>query len=135
MTPPDADEDYKVGYGKPPKNTRFAKGRSGNPRGRPKGALGMRAIVQAEMNELMTVREGGNGRPRKLPKGQVLVKQTMIDAIKGKPRSLSSMLALIAAYGDLDGPVDQKATSLDDYDAEMFALYLESLKPEPSDVD
>ena len=26
---------YKVGYGKPPLHTRFRKGRSGNPRGRP----------------------------------------------------------------------------------------------------
>jgi hypothetical protein len=28
--------DYEVGYGKPPKNTRFKSGRSGNPIGRPK---------------------------------------------------------------------------------------------------
>ena len=29
--------DYEVGYGKPPKHTRFKKGQSGNPKGRPKG--------------------------------------------------------------------------------------------------
>ena len=29
-------EGYDVGYGKPPKQTRFAKGQSGNPRGRPR---------------------------------------------------------------------------------------------------
>lgn len=28
--------DYAVGYGKPPASTRFAKGRSGNPKGRPR---------------------------------------------------------------------------------------------------
>jgi hypothetical protein len=27
---------YEVGYGKPPQNTRFKKGMSGNPKGRPK---------------------------------------------------------------------------------------------------
>ncbi len=27
-------KDYEVGYGKPPKDTRFKKGRSGNPAGR-----------------------------------------------------------------------------------------------------
>ena len=28
--------DYDIGYGKPPEDTRFKKGQSGNPRGRPK---------------------------------------------------------------------------------------------------
>ena len=31
-------QSYEVGYGKPPKETRFRKGQSGNPKGRPKGA-------------------------------------------------------------------------------------------------
>jgi len=29
MTPPESD--YEVGYGKPPKNSQFSKGQSGNP--------------------------------------------------------------------------------------------------------
>jgi len=32
------DTDYEVGYKKPPKNTRFKPGKSGNPSGRPKGS-------------------------------------------------------------------------------------------------
>jgi hypothetical protein len=33
-----ADDRYEVGFGKPPKHTRFQKGRSGNPKGPPKGS-------------------------------------------------------------------------------------------------
>ena len=33
-----AAKSYRVGYGKPPKRTRFKKGHSGNPKGRKKGS-------------------------------------------------------------------------------------------------
>ncbi len=33
MTKHDEGADYEVGYGKPPKNTQFKKGKSGNPKG------------------------------------------------------------------------------------------------------
>ena len=40
MSKDDKDADYEVGYGKPPETTRFKKGQSGNPKGRPAGAKG-----------------------------------------------------------------------------------------------
>jgi len=33
----DAPDKDEVGYGKPPSHTKFVKGQSGNPKGRPKG--------------------------------------------------------------------------------------------------
>jgi hypothetical protein len=41
----DDKKDYEVGFGKPPKETRFVKGHSGNLNGRPKGAKNLDTIV------------------------------------------------------------------------------------------
>ena len=55
---PDHDED--VGYGKPTKKTRFKKGQSGNPKGRPKGAKNLASIVAQVCRERVRVK-GENG--------------------------------------------------------------------------
>ena len=39
------DDDYAVGYKKPPLHTRFKKGQSGNPRGRPKGSKNFSTLL------------------------------------------------------------------------------------------
>src|SRR5438270_9648456 len=41
----DLTRDYAVGYGKPPVETRFQKGQSGNPEGRPRGRRSLVALL------------------------------------------------------------------------------------------
>jgi hypothetical protein len=53
-----ADENEQVGYGRPPKARRFVKGRSGNPRGRPKGS-GLRSSAEKVLDRKVTVTEDG----------------------------------------------------------------------------
>lgn len=51
--------ETKVGYGRPPLEHRFKKGRSGNPRGRPKGSQDKRSIAQKVLLEEHEVTENG----------------------------------------------------------------------------
>jgi Family of unknown function (DUF5681) len=54
--------DGDIGYGKPPKSGRFEKGRSGNPKGRPKGQKNIAAIFAKVVYQKITVKEGGKTR-------------------------------------------------------------------------
>jgi Family of unknown function (DUF5681) len=73
--PGDHDQapDYQVGYGKPPRHTRFRPGVSGNPRGRPKDAKNLSTLVHEALNEQVVVTE--NGRRRKVSKRRAIITQ------------------------------------------------------------
>ena len=85
---------YKVGYGKPPKARQFKRGKSGNPKGRPKGSLNLATDLTAELGEHITVRE--DGRSRKVSKQRALIKSLMAKALQGDVRATASVLALYA---------------------------------------
>jgi Family of unknown function (DUF5681) len=85
---------YRIGYGKPPKATQFKKGKSGNPRGRPKGRRNLATDLAAELNEHVTVLE--EGRSRRISKQRALIKSLMAKALQGDVRATTAFLALYA---------------------------------------
>ena len=86
---------YDVGYRKPPLATRFQKGVSGNPRGRPKGARNLSTVVAAALNEKVLITE--NGRKRRISKFEAAVKQLVNRAAGGEARATQLLLGLIQA--------------------------------------
>jgi len=86
---------YEVGYGRPPREHRFPPGRSGNPRGRPKGARCLASVVAATLSERIVVTE--NGRRKRITKLEAAVKQLVNRAASGEARSMQLLLALVQA--------------------------------------
>jgi len=110
--------DYEIGYGKPPKHTRFKPGRSGNPRGRPKAARGLNTIVRDTLMQKVAVRTA-SGETKKISRIEAVLQKTLEQAMKGNPRALSQLLKL---YGDavpdekpeaVSSPADEDLTAAD----------------------
>ena len=89
----DKKDDYEVGYGKPPQNTRFKKGQSGNPRGRAPGAKNLKALLIDTLNEPVVVTE--NGGRRTISKRQAIIKQLVNQSAKGDWRAVKLLLDML----------------------------------------
>lgn len=95
---------YEVGYCKPPKETRFRPGVSGNPGGRPKGAKNKRpalreerlkGIILEEAYRDVKVRDGDEHVS--VPVAQAVVRTLAVNAAKGQARAQSLFTQLLAA--------------------------------------
>ena len=82
--------DYEVGYGKPPVSTRFKRGQSGNPKGRPKGSKGFNALMRRALSETILVRE--DGQLRQMSWREVIIKSWIARALKGDARTIERLL-------------------------------------------
>jgi hypothetical protein len=93
MSNDNSQGDYEVGYGKPPKNTQFQKGISGNPRGRPKKSLDFDHELIKESLSLITITD--NGQRKRISKFQGIAKQMTNKALAGSNQALRTYLAYL----------------------------------------
>jgi Family of unknown function (DUF5681) len=89
----DDKRDYEVGYGKPPRHTRFKRGQSGNPRGRHPGARNLSTALNEALNERVVVTE--NGGRRRITKRDAALKQLATEAAKGNWRAVKLLVDVL----------------------------------------
>lgn len=81
---------YKVGYKRPPLQTRFRKGQSGNPAGRPRGSRNLATLIREALNALVEVRV--HGQLRRISKLHASAINFANRVAAGDPRALEFLL-------------------------------------------
>jgi hypothetical protein len=92
--------DYQVGYRKPPRHSRFRRGQSGNPRGRPKGSQSAARLARRILNEKIVIRE--NGKRRWITRREAMLKQLANKGVMGDLRSIREVLNLDSAGAEAE---------------------------------
>jgi hypothetical protein len=87
----DDDQNYDVGYKKPPTNTQFKKGQSGNSKGRPKGSKNMSTILKKELNVAVSVTK--LGKRQKTKKKELIITQLTNQAASGNLKAIAMILS------------------------------------------
>src|ERR1700739_1469309 len=91
--PSEITRDYAVGYGKPPVHTRFQKGKSGNPKGRPRGMRNMSTWLSTALNASIVV--VANGRRKKITKREAIVTQLVNKSAAADLKATQIVLAML----------------------------------------
>ena len=131
------------GYKNPPKEHQFRKGKSGNPKGRPRKkkqsssdpGLDLIASVHRELGKTISVQE--NGQHKEITKLEAFSAQLVAQSVNGKPSQQKMLLGLLML--DTHEETEQQTLEqLQSYDEDLLnALYeqLGSMDDYPPDGD
>ena len=86
----DNSGDDKTGYGNPPKHTRFKKGQSGNPKGRPKKSKNVKPVLKEALDEPIQITLGG--KTQTVTSLQAMIRHILVKALNGDLRAANMLL-------------------------------------------
>ena len=98
-------DGYKVGYRRPPLGSRFKKGRSGNPRGRPQGSKNLRAALEDILNQRIAGHV--NGRRRTMTILEAILTRLAQSAVGGDLKAAKMLFDHDRSQGD-DRPTEPR---------------------------
>ena len=120
------EHNYKVGPGRPPLNTRFRKGQSGNPGGRHK--KNMPALLADALNETVSVTI--DGEQRQITKREAVVHQLVNKSTTADLRATKMLFDMMKDAEHKAGAASPppEPRPLDPADKEVLQLFIERLR-------
>jgi hypothetical protein len=104
----------KVGYRNPPKKTQFKKGKSGNPKGRPKGSGSIKSAIFSLLQKKITAKE--NGKDISIPTAEAIARVISHKALKGDKNMIKIIIDV------------EKAKGLEENDEKTFEEWLDEIE-------
>ena len=120
------DGTPKVGYRNPPQHTRFKKGQSGNPRGRPKGTLNVATVLERTLRERVVINE--NGRRRTATKLEAALTQLTNKAASGDLKALQLLASLVRSAEEREMQTSEPTTTLPEADQDVVLGILKRIE-------
>ena len=114
-----------MGYGRPPRHSRFRAGQSGNLKGRPKGARDLKTELEEEVQEMIRITE--NGVRHRVSKQRGMLKSLVARAVQGDPRAANLVLNLVLRLLGQD-EVEGEQVDLKDEDLAILEAYEDRMK-------
>jgi Family of unknown function (DUF5681) len=107
-----------VGYGRPPVASRFRPGKSGNPKGRPKGAKNLKSLIRDAMIAGIPIQEGE--RTRRVTRLEGVVLRQIQSALRGNDKSAMAVVKMALQLGFLQDSSDSGEISLSREDEQIL---------------
>ena len=127
-TPPKGENmpkrgDDNVGYGRPPKEHQFKPGRSGNPKGRPKGSKNEATIWRDVLSKRIPIREGGTSRKVSVLEAMIMkyIERALNDDVKAATFVLNRIRLI-------EGNAPAEAEGFDQDDQEVLNAFIDRIQ-------
>lgn len=114
-------DEADSGYKRPPKSGQFKAGRSGNPRGRPKGTRNLKTDLDKILRKRIRVRE--NGQTREISRQEAILLALFNKAMNGGDvRAANAIVAMVLKLNPPES-ADETAEEITESDREIIEDY------------
>lgn len=122
-------DDSEAAFRRPPTSGRFKKGKSGNPKGRPKGTRNLQTDLTSLMKKRVPIRQ--DGEQRFVSRQELMLLKLFEQAAKGDSRASTQIFNMLMKFEPKEPP-NREIEAITESDRQVVADFLRrnSSKPE-----